>query len=190
MSWQQEQESSPLFNPLRTFGAQGSHSQEVPEICGGVRGALLGGGGWGAGDQNLMRFSHQVMAAAVAAAGKAQLWWENQTFHLLRQYLSRVITYAASLPATIPVCARSPSHFFKIFFFFDVDHFLNFDWICYNIASGSFWFFGYETCGILDPRPGIEPAPPALEGKVLTTGPPEKSSFSLLIPPLSLVKFS
>ena len=31
------------------------------------------------------------------------------------------------------------------------------------------------TCGILAPRPGIELAPPALEGKVLTTGPPGKS---------------
>ena len=31
------------------------------------------------------------------------------------------------------------------------------------------------ACGILAPRPGIEPAPPALGGEVLTTGPPEKS---------------
>ena len=38
-----------------------------------------------------------------------------------------------------------------------------------------FWFFGHEACEILTPRPGIEPAPPALEGKVLTTGKPEKS---------------
>ena len=38
-----------------------------------------------------------------------------------------------------------------------------------------FWFFGHEACGILAPRPGIEPAPPALEGEVLTTGPAGKS---------------
>ena len=37
------------------------------------------------------------------------------------------------------------------------------------------WFFGREACGILAPQPGIEPAPPALEGEVLTTGPPRKS---------------
>ena len=37
-----------------------------------------------------------------------------------------------------------------------------------------FWFFGHETCGILAPWPGIEPTPLALEGKVLTTGPPGK----------------
>ena len=29
--------------------------------------------------------------------------------------------------------------------------------------------------GILAPGPGIKPAPPALEGEVLTTGPPGKS---------------
>ena len=43
-----------------------------------------------------------------------------------------------------------------------------------------FWFFGPEACGILAPRPEIEPTPPALEGKVLTTGPPGKSpTFSI-----------
>ena len=35
--------------------------------------------------------------------------------------------------------------------------------------------YGHEACGILAPRPGIEPTPPALEGKVLTTEPPGKS---------------
>ena len=43
----------------------------------------------------------------------------------------------------------------------------------YNICF-MFWFFGHETCGILAPWPGIEPTPLALEGKVLTTGPPGK----------------
>ena len=40
--------------------------------------------------------------------------------------------------------------------------------------------FGPEACGILAPRPGIEPAPPALEGEVPTTGPPGKSLRSTL----------
>ena len=44
-----------------------------------------------------------------------------------------------------------------------------------------FWFFGREACGIPAPRPGIEPAPPALEGEVPTTGPPGKSQFSILL---------
>ena len=38
-----------------------------------------------------------------------------------------------------------------------------------------FWFFGCEACGILAPWPRIKPTPPALEGKVSTTGPPGKS---------------
>ena len=38
-----------------------------------------------------------------------------------------------------------------------------------------FWFSGCEACGILVPQSGIEPTPPALEGEVLTTGPPGKS---------------
>ena len=35
-----------------------------------------------------------------------------------------------------------------------------------------FWFFGQEACGILARWPGIEPEPPALGVKVLTTGLP------------------
>ena len=34
------------------------------------------------------------------------------------------------------------------------------------------WFFGPMACGILAPRPGIEPTSPSLEGEVLTTRPP------------------
>ena len=33
-----------------------------------------------------------------------------------------------------------------------------------------FWFFGHKACGILVPWPGTEPASPALEGEVLTSG--------------------
>ena len=33
-----------------------------------------------------------------------------------------------------------------------------------------FWFFGWEALGILVSQPDIEPAPPALEDQVLTTG--------------------
>ena len=36
-------------------------------------------------------------------------------------------------------------------------------------------FFGLKAYGSLDPWPGIYPTPPALEGEVLTTGPPGKS---------------
>ena len=37
------------------------------------------------------------------------------------------------------------------------------------------WHFGHETCGIVALQPGIEPAPPAVAGEVLTTGLPGKS---------------
>ena len=36
------------------------------------------------------------------------------------------------------------------------------------------WFFGHEAYEILAPRPGIKPAPPALEGEALTSGPSGK----------------
>ena len=40
------------------------------------------------------------------------------------------------------------------------------------------WFFGSETCGILAPQPDIKLAPPALEGKVFTGSPENKSQKS------------
>ena len=43
-----------------------------------------------------------------------------------------------------------------------------------NLLQYCFYFyvsvFGCKACGILAPQPGIEPALPALEGKVLDTG--------------------
>ena len=54
-----------------------------------------------------------------------------------------------------------------------MDQFLSIYYICCNTVS-MFWFFGHEACGILTSQPGIEPTPPALEGKVLTTGQSEK----------------
>ena len=43
------------------------------------------------------------------------------------------------------------------------------------------WCFGLKACKILGPQPGMESAPPVLEGEVLTTGPPGKSWSSLLL---------
>ena len=44
-----------------------------------------------------------------------------------------------------------------------------------------FWIFGHETRGILAPQPGIEPARPALESEVLTTGLPGKSHWMFFV---------
>ena len=38
-----------------------------------------------------------------------------------------------------------------------------------------FWLFGHKGCGILAPWLGVEPALPALGGKILTTGPPGRA---------------
>ena len=48
-------------------------------------------------------------------------------------------------------------------------------WFCFM-----FWFFGHETCGISAPWPQMKPTPLALEGGILTTGPPGKSHYFLL----------
>ena len=65
--------------------------------------------------------------------------------------------------------------FFKIFLFWcgpNLKSLLNLLQYCFCFI---FWFFGHKACGILAPRTGIEPAPTALEGEVLTTGLPGKS---------------
>ena len=52
-----------------------------------------------------------------------------------------------------------------------------------------FWFFAREACGIPAPRPGTEPAPPTLEGEILTTGLPGKSRELCFILYVSLLFF-
>ena len=61
-------------------------------------------------------------------------------------------------------------------------------WYCFSFRCQC---FGHEACGILSRWPGIKQTPPALEGEVLTTGPPSKSpgvafeSLTLSTPPES-----
>ena len=43
-----------------------------------------------------------------------------------------------------------------------------------------FCFFGPPACGISVSQPGMKPAPPALESKVLTTAPPGKCQYLLI----------
>ena len=54
----------------------------------------------------------------------------------------------------------------------------------YNITSFMFWFFGHGARRILASWQGIKPAPPALEGRILTTGLSEKSAHNVLYPSL------
>ena len=77
---------------------------------------------------------------------------------------TRYVTFYAEVCSPIPTLLR-------VCFFF-LKSLLNLLQYCFCFM---FWFFGPEAYGILAPQPGIEPAPPALEGEVLTTGPPGKS---------------
>ena len=56
--------------------------------------------------------------------------------------------------------------------FFDVDHFKIFTEFVTILPRFMFWFSGHEACG-------MESTPPALEGEVITTGPPGKSLKTL-----------
>ena len=47
--------------------------------------------------------------------------------------------------------------------------------LCFLWGVFLLFCFGYEACWFLAPQPEIEPAPPALEGKVLSSGPAGKS---------------
>ena len=68
-----------------------------------------------------------------------------------------------------------PFFFFKVFI----------EFVTILLLFYIFWFFGHEAYGTLVPRPRMQPAPLALEGEVLTTGPPGKSrpSFSKSLGP-------
>ena len=67
------------------------------------------------------------------------------------------------------------SFLFKFFFFLILTIFkvfIEFVTILFLFYVLAFW---PQACGILAPKAGIEPTLPALEGEVLTTGPPGES---------------
>ena len=79
---------------------------------------------------------------------------------------------------------------YRIFFFFqDLDLFfkkkslLNLLQYC---LCFSFWLWS-QACGILASRPGVEPAPPALEGKVPATEPLRKPLLYFLMGAMSQI---
>ena len=81
-----------------------------------------------------------------------------------------------------PITTHTYSFCLSFFFFFNCGPFLK---SLLSLLQYCFCFmflvFGCEAHGILSPRTGIEPAPPALEGKILTTGLPLKSTLLLFI---------
>ena len=76
-------------------------------------------------------------------------------------------------------------HLFKFSFFLMWTIFKVFIEYVTTMPLFMFWFFGLESCGISFLRSGIEPAPPALEGQVLTTGPPGESQQATSCSPLT-----
>ena len=76
--------------------------------------------------------------------------------------------------STLGVIEKRVKLFFQIFF--HMNYFLN---SLLNLLQYYFCFMfslcSHGECGILAPRPGIEPAPPALQGEILSTGQPGKS---------------
>ena len=87
-------------------------------------------------------------------------------------------------PATLLTFIAIDQVFLKILFIFIFfKYLLNLLQYCF---CSTFWFFGRKSYGILAPQPGTEPASPALEGKVLTTGPPGKSRHRLVLPAFEL----
>ena len=123
------------------------------------------------------------------------LFWPHWALAALRKEwpLHSSIPCWCCVLAWLPFSRQTNSLLLSFNFFFLLKIFLFLTWtifkvliefVCYNIASVLFRFFGPEACGVLAPRPGIEPAPAALEGEVLTTGPPGKSpSFNFLSVP-------
>ena len=75
----------------------------------------------------------------------------------------------------LPVGITGEQFFFKLFLMWTIFLKSLLNLLHYCFCSMLFWFFVHEACGIPAPWPGIKPTTPALEGEVLTTGPPGKS---------------
>ena len=81
---------------------------------------------------------------------------------------------AAFISCHIP-CSSQAWHGFCIYSFIllDLGHFK----VIIELPLFYDLFSGWEACGIPALQPGVGPAPPALEGEVLTTGLPGKSLY-------------
>ena len=115
------------------------------------------------------------------------LLWHQGLYSLLLPVPLLVVVLRSPLEHTWSLCFSFHLYkssffcFFKIFWYGPfLKSLLNLFQYCFYFM---FWFFGCKACGILAPRPGVKPVSPALESKVLTTGPPGKShmlSFLIL----------
>ena len=121
-------------------------------------------------------------------------WWCNVMLKSLRSY--QVPSWPTWVSTKVPGCWRLPpschlvsNSFFFLRFVFWCGPFLksslNLLQYCFHFTFLFFFLFflGCGACGILAPWPGIEHTLHALEGEILTTGPPGNSLILLLIPP-------
>ena len=105
----------------------------------------------------------------------------------LRQAFTQLTTSPNIPHKLFPAASPTFFSFFMQTFFFNLLNLLQYCF-CYT----PFVFCGHEACEISALRPGIETPPPALEGKVLTTGPPGKPlTCSFYLPgPLMAFQFA
>ena len=110
--------------------------------------------------------------------GSQSIGQDLATDHTHMQACSYHQTFSGNIMDAVPIIIKK-------FFFILSKHLL--DLLPYPFCF-MFWFFDCMACGIIAPQPGIEPSSPALEGKVLTTGPPGKSLNDLFKYSLSIRK--
>ena len=118
-----------------------------------------------------------------------------KSFHHFSIFSGQKSMYGLQGPSRLSLCLPQQPTFFLIKVFFLCRLFLKslLNFFLQYCFCFMFWFFG---CEALAPQPGIKPVPPALEGKVITTGQSGKSqsisccqcsSHTALISPTSLL---
>ena len=130
-------------------------------------------------------FGNNIFLALVLPLGSPKILWFlvlyiwNFIFSV-GKLGSSFITNTLKLPSNRPWCG-SICIYLRFFFFkcgWFLKSLLNLLQYCFCFR---FWFFSCKACENLSSSPGIKPAPPALEGEILTTGPLEKSLFSCIL---------
>ena len=115
--------------------------------------------------------------------------WRSKLSWASRKYILPTIWGSSIVgPALVEPPDESPTHQYLDFFLknFFVGHFKSLYWTYYNTASVlCFQFLAERYVGFLAPWPGMEPTPPALVGKVLTTA-SQESPQEYCFKPLNL----
>ena len=105
-----------------------------------------------------------------------KLWFSKRHWekHVLHEHCGISWSIVAIQSQSITVWGASRIKHLKVFFFWCGPFLKSLLSLLQHCFCLMFWLFGHKAYGILAPWPGIEPAPPALEGEILTTGLPGK----------------